>query len=76
TNGVTQARAGYLDRAVDTSSEGEFWFRRFKDGDFDTEGKERQGRLETVRYEELENITEKHSCQTQEELAATLRVIQ
>ncbi|KAG8269818.1 hypothetical protein J6590_080918 [Homalodisca vitripennis] len=37
TNGVTQARAGYLDRAVDTSGEGEFWFRRFKDGDFDTE---------------------------------------
>ncbi|KAG8279401.1 hypothetical protein J6590_106387 [Homalodisca vitripennis] len=69
---VGKSPAGYLDRAVDTSGEGEFWFRLFMDGDVDTEDKERLGRLETFRDEELENITETDFCQTEEELAATL----
>ncbi|KAG8280506.1 hypothetical protein J6590_080915 [Homalodisca vitripennis] len=55
-NVVAQARAGYLDRAVDTSGESELWFRRFKDGDADTEGKERQGRLKRILVKDKEKL--------------------
>ena len=34
----------------------EYWFRRFKSGDFDTEDKAREGRPSTLKDEELETL--------------------
>jgi len=54
----------------------EYWFRRFKNGDFDTSDKEREGRPVKFEDAELEELLDQDSCQTQEELAKTLRVTQ
>ena len=54
----------------------EYWFRRFKRGDFDTSDKEREGRPVTFEDAELEVLLDQDSCQTQEELAETLGVTQ
>ena len=54
----------------------EYWFRRFKSGDFNTSDKEREGRPVTFEDTELEALLEQDSCQTQEELAETLGVTQ
>lgn len=50
------------------------WFRRFKSGDFDTEDRERPGKLKKFKDEELETLLESNSCQTQQELADSLGV--
>ncbi|KAG8252831.1 hypothetical protein J6590_047332 [Homalodisca vitripennis] len=50
------------------SGEGEFWFRWFKNGEFNMEDKECQGRPENFKGVELENILEDDSCQIQENL--------
>lgn len=52
----------------------EFWFRRFKSGDFDTSDKAREGRPVTFEDAELEALLDQDSCQTQEELAETFGV--
>lgn len=57
-----------------SSSTCEYWFRRFKSGDFDTADKEREGRPPTFVDAELEAILDEDPCQTQEELATTLGV--
>ncbi|UYV65661.1 SETMAR [Cordylochernes scorpioides] len=54
----------------------EYWFRRFKSGDFDTRDKERGGRPIKFEDAELEALLDKDSSQTQEELAETLGVTQ
>lgn len=54
----------------------EFWFRRFKNGDFDTEDKERSGRPEMFEDADLEAILDQDQCQTQEQLAESLGVNQ
>ncbi|UYV64255.1 SETMAR [Cordylochernes scorpioides] len=54
----------------------EYWFRRFKSGDFDTRDKERGGRLIKFEDAELEALLDEDSSQTQEELAETLGVTQ
>ena len=52
----------------------EYWFRRFKSGDFDTSDKECEEW--SVKFEdvELEALLDQDSCQTQEELDKTLGV--
>lgn len=52
------------------------WYRRFKEGDFDTEDKPRPGQPKKFEDEELEELLDQDSCQTQEELAESLGVSQ
>ncbi|UYV83676.1 SETMAR [Cordylochernes scorpioides] len=54
----------------------EYWFRRFKSGDFDPRDKERGGRPIKFEEAELEALLDEDSSQTQEELAETLGVTQ
>ncbi|UYV74220.1 Iav [Cordylochernes scorpioides] len=54
----------------------EYWFRRFKSGDFDTRDKERGGRPIKFEDAELEALLDEDSSQTQEELAETLGMTQ
>ncbi|UYV72202.1 SETMAR [Cordylochernes scorpioides] len=54
----------------------EYWFRRFKSGDFDTREKERGGRPMKFEDAELEALLDEDSSQTKEELAETLGVTQ
>ncbi|UYV74653.1 SETMAR [Cordylochernes scorpioides] len=54
----------------------EYWFRRFKSGDFDTRDKERGGRPIKFEDAELEALLDEDSSQTQEELTETLGVTQ
>lgn len=54
----------------------EFWFRRYKSGNFDTEDKERPGQAKKFEDEDLEALLSEDSCQTQEELAESLGVTQ
>ncbi|UYV79010.1 SETMAR [Cordylochernes scorpioides] len=54
----------------------EYWFWRFKSGDFDTRDKERGGRPIKFEDAELEALLDEDSSQTQEELAETLGVTQ
>jgi len=52
------------------------WFRKFKNGDFSVEDKERSGQPKKFEDEELETLLDQDSCQTQGELAKTLKVTQ
>ena len=52
------------------------WFARFKSGDFGFEDEERPGQPKKFEDEELEALLDKDYCQTQEELAESLRVTQ
>ncbi|UYV75017.1 hypothetical protein LAZ67_12002115 [Cordylochernes scorpioides] len=54
----------------------EYWFRRFKSGDFDTRDKERGGRPIKFEDAELDALLDEDSSQTHEELAETLGVTQ
>ncbi|UYV71384.1 SETMAR [Cordylochernes scorpioides] len=54
----------------------EYWFRRFKSGEFDTRDKERGGRPIKFEDAELEALLDEDSSQTQEEFAETLGVTQ
>lgn len=65
----------YGDHCVDEST-CRGWFRRFKNGDFDVEDKERAGRPKTFEDQKLEALLEQDACQTQEELAQSLGVDQ
>ena len=46
---------------------------KFKNGEFDVEDKERSGRPKVYEDAELEALLDEDSCQTQKELALTLR---
>ena len=50
------------------------WFRRFKDSDFDVDGRPREGRPKTFKDAELEALLDEDPCQTQEEFATALGV--
>ena len=52
------------------------WFARFKSGDFGLEDEEHPGRPKKFEDEELEALLGEYCCQTQEELAESLRVTQ
>lgn len=52
----------------------EYWFRRFKSGDFDTDDKERPGQPKKFEDEELEVLLDEDPCQTLQELADSLEV--
>ena len=52
------------------------WFARFKTGNFGLEDEERPGQPKKFDDEELEALLDKDCCQTQEELAESLEVIQ
>lgn len=54
----------------------EYWFRRFKCGDFDTEDKERPGQPPKFEDEKLEALLDEDPCQTLKEFASTLNVTQ
>jgi histone-lysine N-methyltransferase SETMAR len=54
----------------------EFWFRRFKEGNFFTEDEERSGRPKIFEDSELESLLDQDPCQTQQELANSLGVAQ
>jgi len=54
----------------------EYWFRRFKSGNFDTEDKERPGQPKKFEDKDLEALLDEDPCQTQEELAESLNVDQ
>ena len=43
------------------------WFQKFKNGEFETEDKERSGRLKVYEDAESEALLDQDSCQTQEE---------
>ncbi|EGI69270.1 Mariner Mos1 transposase [Acromyrmex echinatior] len=47
------------------------WFQKFKNGEFDVEDKERNGRPKVYEDAELEVLLNEGSCQTQKELALT-----
>lgn len=55
---------------------GEYWFRRFKTGDFDMEYKGRQGRPETFEEPELVPLLDHDLCESQKELTETLGAAQ
>ena len=50
------------------------WFQKFKNGEFDVEDKERNGRPKV--YAELEALLDEDSCQTQKKLALKLGMTQ
>ena len=52
------------------------WFRRFKDGNFNVEDKERPGQVHKFEDAELMALLEEDACQTQQELAKSLGVTQ
>lgn len=52
----------------------ESWFRRFKNGDYDIEDKERTGQPKKFTDEDLEALIDENPCQTTEELAKALNV--
>ena len=52
------------------------WFRRFKNGDFSIEDKERPGQPKKFEDAELEELLDQDPCQTQQELAGSLGVTQ
>ena len=52
------------------------WFARLKSGDFGMEDEERLGQPKKIEDEELEALLDEDCCQTQEELAESLRVTQ
>jgi len=52
------------------------WFQRFKNGDFDIEDRHGGGREKVFKDAELEALLHGDSCQTQEELAESLGMIQ
>ena len=52
------------------------WFTRFKSGDFSSEDEERPGQPKKFKDEELEALLDEDCCQTQKELAESLRVTQ
>ena len=52
------------------------WFARFKSGDFGLEDEERPGQPKKFEDEELEALLDEDCCQTQEELAESLRFTQ
>ncbi|GFV06996.1 mariner Mos1 transposase [Trichonephila clavipes] len=52
------------------------WFQRFKNGDFDVEDQVGGGREKVFEDAELEALLDQDSCQTQQELAGSLRVTQ
>ena len=54
----------------------EYWFRRFKNNDFDVSDKERVGAPKKFEDEELEALLSEDPCQTEEELALALDVTQ
>ena len=53
-----------------------FWFRRFKEDDFDVSDRERSGAPQKVTNNELQALLDQNSCQTQNELAQQLGVTQ
>lgn len=52
----------------------EYWFRRFKSGDFDIEDKERSGQPKKFEDEELTTLLDEDSCQTLRGLTTSLEV--
>ena len=52
------------------------WFSRLKSGDFGLKDKERPGQPKKFEGEELEALLDEDCCQTQEELAKSLRITQ
>jgi len=52
------------------------WFQKFKNGEFEVEDKECNGKLKVYEDAELEALLDEDSCQTQKELTLTLRVTQ
>jgi len=52
----------------------EYWFRRFKSGDFDLEDKERPSQPKKFEDEELKALLDEDQCQTLKELAEALNV--
>ena len=52
------------------------WFARFKSGDFGLEDEERSGQPKKFEDEELGALLDEDCCQTQDELAESLRVTQ
>jgi len=52
------------------------WFQKFKNGEFDVEDKERNGKSKVYEDAELETLLDEDSYQTQKELALTLGVTQ
>lgn len=52
------------------------WFKRFKNGDFDLNDKERPGQPKRFHDEELEALLQKDPCQSQKQLATALNVAQ
>ena len=50
------------------------WFQKFKNGEFDVEGKECSGRPKVYEDAELEALLDEDSCQKQKELALSLAV--
>ena len=52
----------------------ENWFKQFKEGIYDVEDAEREGRPKQFEDAELETLLDEDPCQTQSELAAVLHV--
>lgn len=52
----------------------EYWFRRFKRGDFDVEDNKRPGQLKKFEDEDLETLMDEDQCQTLKEFAEALNV--
>ena len=46
-----------------------FWFRRFKEDDFDVSDRERSGAPQKITNNELQALLDQNSCQTPNELA-------
>lgn len=64
----------YGDSNIPSIKTCEYWFRRFKSGDFDVEDKERPGGPKKLEEAELKALLDENSCQTQKELAMKLNV--
>lgn len=65
-----------LGKNIVSKSTYEFWFRRFKDNDFDVSDRERSGTPQKVADDELQALLNENSCQTQKKLAEQVGVAQ
>ena len=63
-------------KSAPSKSTCEYWFRRFKEGNFSVEDEERSGRPEKIKDEELQALLDEDSTQTESQLATALGVTQ
>ena len=65
-----------LEDDIVSKSTCEYWYKRFREDDFDVNDHERSGAPLKVNDEELQTLLDKDSCQTEKQLSEQLGVTQ